>query len=534
MNDSIDAKTAFAPIWKRKWLILAVGLLVGAATYAYYHHQQPVYASSTELYLGGNAEVQALLGDGQGSATERERTLANQVSLINSSLIGERVIHQLAQEGNLKAASGFARASAAEGSDFIFITTEAGSGRAAADLANAYAEAFQETQKAKDRRNLLAALTSTRQQLAHAEAQETTSTAQTIQVQELLGQISQLRVQLTLNNAGIQQIGTAGISTVPQSPKPARNAIFGLVLGLVLAAFAAYGMSRFDRRLRSLADVARVFDSPLLAAIPSIRNPIAPAADGLPQPAAALREPLRRLHATLQLQGTSEDLRGWLAPRSILFISPDSGDGKSTLAAGLALVESEAGAQAAIVEANLRHPMLGRLLGLGGTRGLAEVLGGSATMHEAIQTVQATPIEAEIHPAASPGAPATGLRARQGGSAALLAGGGRVDNPPALLSGRAMSAVLQSTMEDFDYVLVDAPSPLEVGDALPLMSAVDAIVIVARVGHTREVSAQRLVDLLSRVPHAPIAGTVANGASAKEIEASGFSSPVPHEPPRST
>ncbi len=532
MNDSTDAKTAFAPIWKRKWLIMIVGLLVGVGTYVYYHHEPSVYGSSTELYLGGNAEVQALLGDGQGSATERERTLANQVALINSSLIGEQVIHQLIREGNLTAARGVARASAAEGSDFIFIVTEAGSARAAADLANAYAGAFQETQKAKDRRNLLAALASTRQQLAHAEAQETTSTAQTVQVQELLGQISQLRVQLTLNNAGIQQIGSAGVSSVPQSPKPTRNAIFGLVLGLVLAAFAAYGLSRFDRRLRSLADVGRVFDSPLLAAIPSIRNPIG--AGGLPQPAGALREPLRRLHATLQLQGTSEDLRGWLAPRSILFISPDSGDGKSTLAAGLALVESEAGAQAAIVEANLRRPVLGQLLGLNGTRGLAEVLGGSATMHEAIQTVQAAPVEAEIHAAGSPGAPATETRPRQGGSAALLAGGGRVENPPALLSGRAMSAVLQSVMEDFDYVLVDAPSPLEVGDALPLMSAVDAIVIVARVGHTREASAQRLVDLLARVPHAPVAGTVANDASPKDIEASGFSSPVLDEPPQST
>lgn len=531
MNDSIDAKTAFSPIWKRKWLILAVGLLVGAATFAYYHHKQPVYASSAELYLGGNAEVQALLGDGQGSATERERTLANQVALINSSLIGEQVIRQLIREGNLEAARGLARASAAEGSDFIFIVTEAGSGRAAADLANAYAEAFQKTQKAKDRRNLLAALVSTRQQLAHAEEQETTSSAQTVQVQELLGQISQLRVQLTLNSAGIQQIGSAGVSSVPQSPKPARNAIFGLVLGLVLAAFAAYGLGRFDRRLRSLADVGRVFDWPLLTAIPSIRNPIAP---GLPRPAAALREPLRRLHATLQLQGTSEDLHGWLAPRSILFISPDSGDGKSTLVAGLALVESEAGAQAAIVEANLRRPVLGRLLGLDGTRGLAEVLGGSATMHEAIQTVPAAPIEAEVHAAGGPGATTTELRPRKEGSAALLAGGGRVDNPPALLSGRAMSAVLQSTREEYDYVLVDAPSPLEVGDALPLMSAVDAIVIVARVGHTREASARRLVDLLSQVPHAPIAGTVANDASPKDIEASGFSPSASHEPPRST
>ena len=49
-------------------------------------------------------------------------------------------------------------------------------------------------------------------------------------------------------------------------------------------------------------------------------------------------------------------------------------------------------------------------------------------------------------------------------------------------------------------MLIDAPPPLEVSDVLPLLAMVDAIVIVARVGHTGETSAQRLVDLLARAP----------------------------------
>jgi Mrp family chromosome partitioning ATPase len=87
-----------------------------------------------------------------------------------------------------------------------------------------------------------------------------------------------------------------------------------------------------------------------------------------------------------------------------------------------------------------------------------------------------------------------------------------------------MPNLLRSVAEDFDYVLIDAPPPLEVSDVLPLLAMADAIVIVARVGHTGENSAQRLVDLLARAPHAPVVGIVANDLSGGEIEAFGFSS----------
>ena len=66
---------------------------------------------------------------------------------------------------------------------------------------------------------------------------------------------------------------------------------------------------------------------------------------------------MRRLHTTLQLPGMSGGLDGRSAPRSVLFISADAGDGKSTLIAGLALVQSEAGARVAIVESDLRRPV---------------------------------------------------------------------------------------------------------------------------------------------------------------------------------
>jgi len=130
---------------------------------------------------------------------------------------------------------------------------------------------------------------------------------------------------------------------------------------------------------------------------------------------------------------------------------------------------------------------------------------------------------AELHP--TPGesrAPvATVVESREAGSLFLLAGGGPVANPPALLGHGAMAELLRTVAEDFDYVLIDAPSPLEVSDVMPLLKLVDAIVVVARVAHTRETSAQRLVQLLAQ-SDARALGIAANCLPRREMDRYGF------------
>lgn len=521
MNETTDANAIFAPLWKRKWLILLVGVIVGVATYLYYQGQEPEYQASTGIYLGGGSELQALLGESEGSTVGNDRSISNQLVLINSSVVGDAVEKQLLKEGNLDAARGSALASAAEGSDFIIIASTANTGQGAADLANSYASVYLRLREGSYRKNIRVALDSTEEQLRTVEAASSGSEPQTLQVQNLVDRANRLRSQLSLGDAGDRQINPAAASTVPVAPKPTRNAIFGFVLGIVLAGLVAYALSRFDRRLRSLTDIETNFQAPVLAAVPSIRRPIVHA-EGQPVPASALREPLRRLHTTLQLPSATRQI-DQPSPRTVLMISADAGDGKSTLVAGLALVQSEAGERVAIVESDLRRPVQAELLSVDGSRGLAEVLAGVLTTREATQTVQATSPVPSTPPAAGEENAATALRSRPIGSVSVLPSGGAVANPPALLAGRAMPMLLASMGEEFDYVLVDAPPALEVSDVLPLLATVDAIVIVARVGHTGQTSARRLVDLLSRAPHAPVVGIVANDASAADMEAFGLS-----------
>ncbi len=565
MNETTEATAIFAPIWRRKWLILLVGILVAAATYLYYKHQPTVYTASTQIYLGGGTEEQGLLNSTQSKITLDDRDVTDQATLINSNSLGEPVHRRLRSEHHLAAARGKAHASAAGSSDFITIAAEARTSKGAEQLADAYAAAYVKRQHTHYRREVSAAIAATRRQLgrieaglaaaAKAKAKGTkggavagaASGAATVQAANLASKINQLEGDLEV--AGVQEISSGKTRATLVSPTPKRNAIFGFVLGVLLAAAAAVLLSRFDRRLRSLASIEAAFGTPVLSALPAVRRPVV-RTGGEPAPAEGLREPLRRLHTTLQLGDMLEHDRE-RAPRLILFLSADSGDGKSTLLADLALVQRDAGARVAVIEADMRRPVLAGLLGVGAPYGLSDVLAGALSLGEAWQSAMHLQTGAAAATVSQGLATATGAGQSfttapgggQGfptvpgaghgvstavdsrGSVSVLLSGGHTANPPALLAGERMRGVLRAAADDFDYVLIDAPPPLQVSDALPLLGLVDGIVLVARAGHTHEAAARRLMQLLARVSSAPVLGVLANCVSRAEVQEYGFGAP---------
>jgi succinoglycan biosynthesis transport protein ExoP len=525
MNDTTtDATSIVAPLWKRKWLILAVGLIVAAGTYVYYKHQTAKYSASTQLYLGGSSEQQ---GTNAGSKSVAGRTLTNDVGVLNSPIIGEGVRKRLRAEGDTEAARGKEKATASATSSFITITAQGRTARAATSLANAYAQAFIRRDHANYTRGIRTQLESATAQLRRIElppptpkgkAAKGTSTASTIAAANLATKINQLESSL-VTYTGAQQVGKA--QAVPVLASPKKNAIFGFVLGIVLASIAAYVLSRFDRRMRSLGDIESVFQTQILAALPSARSPVI-RPDKRRAPAKTLLEPLRRLHTTLELGDMLERRRDG-GPRTILFLSAEAGDGKSTLIANLARVQSEAGAKVVVIEADFRRPTQARLLDANGQYGLADVLSGKVSVEEAMQIVTSHAHMAVGAGSEEPvGAVSTVVESSGVGSVSVLVGGGAVANPPALLAGSTMTGLLRSLADEYDYVLIDAPPPLEVSDAMPLLPAVDGVLMVARIGHTRDVSAQRLAQLLGRTASAPVLGAVVNCVPRKDIERYGF------------
>jgi Mrp family chromosome partitioning ATPase/capsular polysaccharide biosynthesis protein len=535
MNDTTDPAAIFAPLWKHKWLILIVGVLVAGATYVYYKHQPSVFEASTELNLASGAEEQGLLNGNQSKALD-SHVVGDAAALITSTGVAQRVHAKLHSEHI--AAHGKVRTSVNSSSDIVTITAEAHSAKAAAFVANAYAQVYIKRQRSAYLRALEVAMANTRRQLQRIEAQSasapkgahgkgasksagSTSATAVIQAASLSSKLSQLDSELKAS--GVQQINPAKPgSAALVSPMPKKNAIFGFVLGIALAAIAAFALARLDRRLRTLPGIEAAFQTQILAALPSAKPPIG-RPDGRPAPAEALLEPLWRVRAALQHGDVLQNGKVG-PPRSILFLSPETGEGKSTLVAGLALVRREAGERVAVIDADLRQPGQARLLEVSGGYGLAEVLAGAITLNDAMRTLAPPPPQAGADRAASAAGLATAVRQRTMGSVSVLASEHPASNPPAVLASRAMPELLRSAAEDYDCVLIDAPSPLEASDVMPLLGAVDGIVLIARAGYTRDVCAERLVQLLARSAGAPVLGTVVNDVSPKEMARHGFSS----------
>jgi Mrp family chromosome partitioning ATPase/capsular polysaccharide biosynthesis protein len=549
MNETTNASAIFAPLWRRKWLILAVAIVAGVGSYLYYRREPPKYAASTQIYLGNGAEEESHLGTNSGGKKSAAGQSPTQAALINSSIIKEAVHARLRRERKTPAVraalKGKTRAKAPQKSEFITIAGEARNRRGAALLVNTTAQVYVRRQNQHYRRGVLSAIALARRQLRQIEAGQVehvgskvkgakkggSGATATLQAATLANKINQLESNLTISQ--VAQVDQA----IPRQskltgPHPRSNAIFGFVIGLLLAAFAAYLLGRLDRRMRTLAAIEEAFQTRILTALPAVKRPIVRREEH-PAPAKTLREALWRLQTTLHVghalapeQNGAVEHNGALqrnaAPRVILCVSADPGDGKSTLVAALALAQSEVGERVAVVEADFRRPVQSRLLRLDGHQGLADVLTGRLTLAEAMQEVDLVRPGAGVGATQAPAAGTTTV-VETVGSVSVLVGAGGVANPPALLARAQMAELPRSLADDHDFVLIDAPGPLQVSDAMPLLAAVDGILVVARVGHTRETSAARLMQLLERTPSAPVLGVVANAVSPAEIRKYGVS-----------
>lgn len=191
-------------------------------------------------------------------------------------------------------------------------------------------------------------------------------------------------------------------------------------------------------------------------------------------------EAMRALRTSLMLSRPGEP------PRVILVASSASGEGKTTIAANLAIVFAQHG-KTCIVDGDLRRPMVANAFGLPtGSRGLSHILAGSIKLEKALVDVPEIP----------------GL--------SLLPVGVIPPNPADLVASEQMRAIIATLREQFDHVVIDSPPTIPFADARVLSSMTDGVVLVGRCGLTTRRAIMRCTQLLDEV-RAPIIGVVVNG-----------------------
>lgn len=270
----------------------------------------------------------------------------------------------------------------------------------------------------------------------------------------------------------------ARVEPEPVSPRPVRNVAVAAVLGLLLGLVAAYLREHFDRGLRTREEVETAYGLPVIGQIPTAkgerdRRPVAWSGRG------ELAESFRALRANLQYVAVKRPLR------SILVTSAAPEQGKTTVAANLALAIARSGASTILLEGDLRRPRLEEALGARtGSPGLTSALVGAVSTDDAIIRV---PLQDE------PGGPATT------GRIDLIPSGPVPPNPTELLSSMQMTTLLDRVSVSYDYVLIDSPPILLVADALELARSVDGVVLVVRRGHASTDEAREVRAIVERL-----------------------------------
>jgi Mrp family chromosome partitioning ATPase len=268
-----------------------------------------------------------------------------------------------------------------------------------------------------------------------------------------------------------------------------------------------------------------VYRRPLIGVLPRAGE-ATPVRDGVPVIDAALREPFRSLRVNVDLAAIDRDLK------ILTVVSAVPEEGKSTVIRNLALAYAEAGLRVAVVESDLRKPMLSRTFNVEPRPGLTDVLASQASVDQALKRIRTS--HRSLVPAGAPAGDESPSETDNGGSVGngFLASGGTITvltagpeppNPPVLLASDPFRSLVDDLVEGHDMVLLDTAPLLVIADAVPLVEMADGVLIVTRFGRTTRDAAKRLTTVLDRVPDVNVLGVVANGVPSRDIGSGTYS-----------
>lgn len=277
------------------------------------------------------------------------------------------------------------------------------------------------------------------------------------------------------------------------------RSLIGGVVGLLVGMAIAVVLDMLWPKINDRGDAEREFGTVVLAEVPRLsrRERMSSARHRQSgRQMAPFREAYRMLRTSILLIGSSdaESESGSshemlvAGPQVILVSSPLPKEGKSTTVASLAVSMAETGRRVLVCNADFRAPEVHRAFDLAAGPGLTDLLrGNEGTRHLADL----------VHPTGIPGV-------------SFVHSGSKVEDAAELIARRG-AQLLEEARAIADVVLVDTAPLLVVSDASELLPAVDAVVMVARVGQTSRDSARRSYELLDRAG-IPVLGVVLVGA----------------------
>lgn len=295
----------------------------------------------------------------------------------------------------------------------------------------------------------------------------------------------------------MRTVATAGVPSTPYTPNVPLLVLLGALLGLAAGLLATWLRGALDTRITSqeqLRAAVGADDAPFLGAVSHRRRGSAGPAV-IAEPQGTIAEEYRRLLINLDFAGIDSRVR------AVTVTSALSGEGKTTTSLNLAAAAAEAGQRVLLIDGDLRRPSVATNLGIDGGVGVTDVLLGRAEVGQAIQRV---------------------------GELDVLPAGTQPPNVTQLVGSTALAKLVRGLIEDYDFVVVDAPPLLPVVDPLTLSKLTDGALVVARARETRRPQFAHALEAL-RLVDARILGVVLNDVGRTKVTGYGYEARDGHQ-----
>lgn len=285
-----------------------------------------------------------------------------------------------------------------------------------------------------------------------------------------------------------KSLDSAVLPTEQSSPNTRLVVALGLLIGLAIGVAYAFLRNVFDRRIRSSERLERETGLPVIGMIPynkhfteSERIVISQGANDVHHSSSEhdVAEAMRELRTNLKFMDVDNP------PRTIVVTSSLPGEGKSTVAANLAIAIAASGENVVVVDGDLRRPSVARIFGVLPGVGLTDVLIGRAELQDVLQPWG------------------------ENGRLSVLGAGSVPPNPSELLGSNAMHTVVEELSRQA-IVLIDAPPLIPVTDAAILTARTDGALILAYARRTTYDAMTHALQNLERVKGRAL-GVILNG-----------------------
>lgn len=307
----------------------------------------------------------------------------------------------------------------------------------------------------------------------------------------------------------IRVIEEASIPKTPIKPKIKLNLILAIIIGLFGGAALAFFIDYLDDKVRSIEDIEHYIKLPLLGLIPRYHggsmqikskkkwsdnileqvgikkiSRVPAIMDGIPyllthsSPKSLIAEAFRVIRTAVLLSKAA------MESRCILITSSQPKEGKTFVAANLAIAFSQIQRKVILVDCDLRNPMVHKVFKLENKHGLNSFLLNTKNINEIIFSTSINNLD-------------------------IILTGHRAPRPAELLSLPNFKKLLDSLKEKYDYVIIDSPPVLPIADTAIIAPYVDMILLILLNEGTPRKSAMLAIDRLQSL-NCPLFGCILN------------------------